>query len=699
MNFARAHDLIAYLFAALGLVAISLGGAFGPFFIALLAALFLGSAVLSRETMSARSYGKGLTIGLIAIMLAQGVRALMGEPFFLMALELAAILQISRLAHRRHAADYKQIAGLSLLHLIAATVLYRDLSYAALFMGYVIVTPWMLGLTSIREALERHHGDPELESGEFDPRLEAILQRPGWVKPGFFLGTAALSLSLVAFTVAFFLAFPRVDGGFLGIRGGAGTHTTGFSDNLVLGGFGTIRDDRRVVVRLVPSSPIEDPEALLPIVLRGTSFDRYEGGRWSRTETRARTSSLQQRPIALARPPYHEEEIRFTVLSELTDESVLLIPENTLRLERSANGPGTAVNLVELRRGVDLRTNDRAETVRRYDAILGPVEESRMLQSRELDERYLQLPPSLDRLQALAKEITRGQHDPRAMAEAIYDHLVGGAYTYTLELSMADGMDPIEDFLFERRAGHCEYFSTAMTLMLRAVGVPARNVTGFVGGRWNEYGDYLAVQNGDAHSWVEVYLDGAFERFDPTPPARDAFGIEEDLLAKLQAFIDSLRMLWDEKVVGYDLSDQKAIFLALRDFFGGSSSAARSIEEPKSELSAPIKLGDRMRLVGIVTLVAAIVALVLIARSRRREREPEEVRLFRALEEAAAAKGHPRDESMTPREWAEKEGAPTALREGVEAYVALRYAGSEEREREMERLRGALEALRSGSAN
>lgn len=694
MNFARAHDLIAYLFAGLGLIALSLGGALGPAFMVLVAGLFIGSATLTRERMSARSYGRAITYGLIAITLAQGLRSLLGEPFFLMAIELAAILQISRLAHRRRAADYKQIAGLSLLHLIAATVLYRDLSYAALFMGYVIVTPWMLGLTSIREALERHHRDPELDEDAYDPGLEAILQRRGWVSPGFFLGTAALSLSLVAFTVAFFLAFPRVDGGFLGLRGGAGTHTTGFSDNIVLGGFGTIRDDRRVVIRMIPATKVEAPERLLPMVLRGTSFDRYEDGRWSRSERRAREYALSNRPIALARPAYSENELRFTMLSELTEESVLLVPIDTLRLERSLSGPGSSVKRVEFRRGVDLRTTDRAGSVRRYDAIVGTVSESRMLESREL-EPYLQMPPGLERLRELAEEITRGLSDPRAIADAIDSHLTGGRYDYTLELSMADGMDPIEDFLFERRAGHCEYFSTAMTLMLRAVGVPARNVTGFVGGRWNEYGDYLAVQNGDAHSWVEVYLDGAFERFDPTPPARDAFGIDEDMLAKLQAFIDSMRMLWHEKVVGYDLGDQKAIFLALRDFFGGSSSAARSIEEPKSELSAPIKLGDMMRLVGIVALVAAIVALVLIARSRRREREPEEVRLFRALEEAAAAKGHPRDESMTPSEWAEKEGAPTALGEGVEAYVALRYAGSEEREREMERLRGALRRLRA----
>lgn len=693
MNFARAHDLIAYLFAGLGLVALSLGGAIGPLFMVLLAGLFFASASLSRERMSAHSYGRTLTFALIGITLIQSLRWLMGEPFFLMVIELAAILQISRLAHRRRAADYKQIAGLSLLHLIAATVLYRDLSYAALFIGYVIVTPWMLGLTSIREALERHHRDPELDEDAYDPAVEAILQRPGWVSAGFFIGTAALSLSLVAFTVAFFLAFPRIDGGFLGLRGGAGTHTTGFSDNLELGGFGTIRDDRRVVIRMIPDAPIEARDRLLPMVLRGTSFDRYEEGRWSRSETRAREYILSQQPIGLARPPYREDEIRFTILSELTDESVLLVPVDTLRLERSLSGPGASVQRVELRSGVDLRTKDPPGNVRRYDVIVGEFDSSRLYTSRDL-ERYLQLPPGLERLENLAKEITAGLGSDREKAVAIDAYLTGGSFDYTLELSMAEGMDPIEDFLFERRAGHCEYFSTAMTLMLRAVGVPARNVTGFVGGRWNEYGDYLAVQNGDAHSWVEVYLDEAFERFDPTPPARADYGIEEDLFAKMQALIDSLRMLWDEKVVGYDLSDQKAIFLALRDAFGRKGGAQITQNQPSSELKMPLKLGPALRIVGLLLLAGLIYALVRTFRRAREGAEPEEIKLFRALEEAAAEEGYARDESMTPTEWAALEGAPEPLKEGVRAYIALRYAGSGERERELERLRGAVRGLR-----
>src|SRR5690606_34093614 len=129
--------------------------------------------------------------------------------------------------------------------------------------------------------------------------LEEVLARRGWVGPGFFVGTAALSLALVAVTVTFFLAFPRVSGDFLGLRGGAAGAVTGFGEDVELGGFGTIRTDRRVVVRVFAEPG--DREPVLPLVLRGTSFDRYEGGRWTRSDTPPERLSLSREPLFFSR--------------------------------------------------------------------------------------------------------------------------------------------------------------------------------------------------------------------------------------------------------------------------------------------------------------------------------------------------------------------------------------------------------------
>jgi len=108
-------------------------------------------------------------------------------------------------------------------------------------------------------------------------------------------------------------------------------------------------------------------------------------------------------------------------------------------------------------------------------------------------------------------------------------------------------VEPIHFFLFSRKRGHCEYFSSAMAIMLREVGVPTRNVNGFLGGEWNEYNDYIAVRAGDAHSWVEVYVRGVgWVTFDPTPSAsidrlgRGGSGVSD----RRRRQMDSLRFQW-----------------------------------------------------------------------------------------------------------------------------------------------------------
>src|SRR5205085_7955126 len=128
--------------------------------------------------------------------------------------------------------------------------------------------------------------------------------------------------------------------------------------------------------------------------------------------------------------------------------------------------------------------------------------------------------------------------DPADAAAAIARWLAT-ALRYTRDLP-GDVADPIADFLFVRRAGHCELFSSDLVLMLRSLGIPARNVTGYFGGRRSDAG-YYAVRAGDAHSWVEVYFpDVGFVRFDPTPPS--SRGSRQDgLWARAVLYWDALQ--------------------------------------------------------------------------------------------------------------------------------------------------------------
>src|SRR5256885_10499639 len=129
----------------------------------------------------------------------------------------------------------------------------------------------------------------------------------------------------------------------------------------------------------------------------------------------------------------------------------------------------------------------------------------------------LVVPPNLDpRVQALSSRLT-ARKDPVDAAASVETWL-SKALAYSRDLS-GESQDPIGNFLFRTKKGHCELFSSAMVILLRAAGIPARNVTGYYGGTETDSG-YVAIRAGDAHSWVEVYFPGAgFVPFDPTPSA------------------------------------------------------------------------------------------------------------------------------------------------------------------------------------
>ena len=121
----------------------------------------------------------------------------------------------------------------------------------------------------------------------------------------------------------------------------------------------------------------------------------------------------------------------------------------------------------------------------------------------------------------------------------------------------------MEDFLFTRKTGYCEHYATAMVVMLRTLGIPARLVTGFLPGVWNDFGNYYSVRQQDAHAWTEVYFPGSgWVTFDPTPNVPAA---PPSLFSRVGKVVDSIRLKWDRYVVQYSVRDQMAAAKSLRE--------------------------------------------------------------------------------------------------------------------------------------
>jgi len=180
----------------------------------------------------------------------------------------------------------------------------------------------------------------------------------------------------------------------------------------------------------------------------------------------------------------------------------------------------------------------------------------------------LQLPEEDPRIGRLARELTRDQLTAFEKARALERHLRGN-YSYSLELrGRPNSRDPLAMFLFEARRGHCEYFASAMAVMLRELGIPARLVNGFRIGEYNDIGNDWTVRQYDAHSWVEAWVSPlGWHEFDPTPPDPRR---TRPALARIFANIaDALDLWWWEQVVNYDFWKQYQLVGTLRTMVFG----------------------------------------------------------------------------------------------------------------------------------
>ncbi len=713
MKFGLAHKIVTYLFAGLGLVALMLGTTLGPFEVALVAVAFVATWFAERPLLDRPGYTRFWSVAAVVVLVLQIARTLGGEAVLTVGVQYAAFLQLSRLAHRKGAADYQQIAILGFLHLIAGTVMSTGLDYAVIFFGFVIVMPWMLAFTHLRRELEVQHGAGTA-------MLRAELQSRELATPAFFGGTTLLAVPLFVLTAAMFFAFPRVGFGLLSNLGARVQSVAGFGSDVELGGFGTIRDDPTVVMRVKIAKMPDRPPQSIGLRLRGTSFDRYREGRWSRTQIAGSDVRRLQDQYVVHRPPEVDDQ-RYEIILDPMEEAVLFLPEGTVALQVPPvvrAGRNRYRKIVQAP-GLDLRYREQFDAPLTYQAFASASE--RAFPERippKLQARYLEVPEGYERISELAQSIAGALDTPIEKAQRIQGFLRrSGGYRYSLEQPNTDGKDALQVFLFEAKAGHCEYFSTAMAVMMRALGLPARNVTGFLGADYNPYGGYYAVRNGNAHSWVEVLIDGKWVTFDPTPASRQVSAVPSGLAVKLRQMVDALRVRWAEYIVEFNIRDQAR---ALRSFAAwyqslrGDRRAARSrsnaADEDRGGLNVPLR-PDWRWFIAIMSIFGVGVLWVRWNRKRRRQNragrqlDPDRdraVRLYLSLEDSLRHAGQARPPDVTPAEHAEqlrRSGFPAfdEVSEITAAYLATRFGETRMSPHDYHRLRHMSRGIRARS--
>ncbi len=186
--------------------------------------------------------------------------------------------------------------------------------------------------------------------------------------------------------------------------------------------------------------------------------------------------------------------------------------------------------------------------------------------------RYLQLPENFDeRISQFTAQITNGKTNRYEKAKAVETYLQNN-FGYTLDLK-AGGDQPLSDFLFNVREGHCEYFASSMAIMLRTQGIATRVVNGFQTGEYNAAAGVYVVKQKDAHSWVEVYFpkENAWIPFDPTPFAgrTDAANAaaSNGIVGKFNTYLVALETFWIQYFVAYDNQEQRSLFSSVKSGF------------------------------------------------------------------------------------------------------------------------------------
>jgi transglutaminase-like putative cysteine protease len=636
------------------------------------------------------------------------------EPDLTPILSLVVFLTVYKLFARSANRDYLQIYVLAFLMVLAGAAFAQSFVFVPAFVVYVVLTTWALILLHLRREMEDNYlVKHATQVTSHKVGVARILNSRRVIGGPFLAAMAGVALMVVLGAMVTFALVPRVGTGFA--FGGQRSRRTliGFSDEVTLGTSGFLSDDNdTVALRAVLPSLARLPgdrareAAVDGLYWRGTVYESYHQGRWLRARREfLRTSIVEAGGPALVREPRlippgdlspplagtERQEIDIVGVSapvafaldhpvafELpppkfgTLEALRLVPrwsgEVAFRsLASAAGGPGDHSERGDL----DPPPPDELHTFAGAHYIAysrDPQTTVRATSGRplaeipaEVLEPYLAVPPELTpELTALARSITAGKTTAIDKIIAITSWLDRThAYSVDLDRTPRGRRDPVADFLFERKLGHCEYFASAAALLLRTVGVPTRYVNGFLGGEWNAVGHYVTVRQNRAHAWVEAYLgELGWARVDATPPVRPS-----GRMGRLGQLFDSIDFVWGRWIVGYDLGRQIDI---ARNFGRGLGLVADQRAAGDRGGGTWLHLTRRtwVRLGALAVMACAVTWFVRRRRRRRRFgragiggtliTRDAVGRLYERSLGHLAGRGYPRLPSETPREFSRR---------------------------------------------
>jgi protein-glutamine gamma-glutamyltransferase len=624
---------------------------------------------------------------------------LFSRAFLLATVHLVLFAVVVRTFSLRRDRDYIMLAVLAFLMVLASAVLTVDSVFLFFFAGFMLVAIVTFILMEMRRSGKSAKFHALHSRDDFEHRKLALsLAR---------ISPALVVMILVGGTVVFFLMPRRMSAGFLGNYSFGTDLSTGFSERVQLGGIGQIQQSNAVVMHIQIDGDKRGRHALH---WRGVALANFDGRNWSNPAVQyglqPEYGSLFPVPwLAQGVGPAHAayaapagETIHYRVLLEPIGTNVFFLAPWARRIRGSYRA-------MAVDSGGAIYDADGRHPITSYEADSDISQPSAALLRKAgtdfpaFTAAYLELPGRLDpRIPKLAAQIAGSASDEYDKAAAIERYL-NTRYGYTLQLLRSPVADPLANFLFERKQGHCEYFASSMAVMLRTLKIPARVVNGFRSDEFNDITGNYIIRARNAHSWVEAYFPQyGWVTFDPTPGGEvgSPTGWERAAL-----YLDAAQSFWREWIVNYDASHQYVLGQTAISRSRNLSERIRWWMLDRYELLLSVVRRQQHRaeraptgwLIGALTggllLVflwnARRIARMIRARSLRShpERSPQQAaalwyeRMARSLEKRGVRK----TAAQTPQEFVRtipREFLQTKVERFTRAYESARFGNSEE---------------------
>jgi transglutaminase-like putative cysteine protease len=548
-------DLSLYLLVLTGFGSLASTGGLG-----LATTVLVGAALAVRgyllvqrkRVVISESWTTPLTIAYFVFFVADFF--LFSRSFLTATVHLALFAVVIRMFSLRRERDHVMLAILAFLMVLASSVLTVDSVFLLFFVSFMLMAVTTFVLMEMRRAGR---------AANIQARHTTDLQEHRHLAFSLARITPGLMLMIMAGAAAVFFVLPRMSAGYMGAYSFGTDFSTGFSDRVQLGRIGQIQQSNALVMHIQIDG---DKVGAHDLRWRGVALADFDGHSWSNPRQQfvlqrgaGNSFAIPSFGTKIARVPGSDERsvrenvIHYRVLMEPIGTNVFFLAPWALKVrgEYRTLSVDTGAAVYDL-------DGQHQTGIYEADSDIGTPSPEQLRMATEgyppqVTGNYLHLPLLDPRIPRLAAQIVGSASNNYDKASALEQYLKTH-FAYTLELPRTAVKDPLANFLFERKQGHCEYFASTMAVMLRTLGIPSRVVNGFRSDEFNDLTGNYVVRAKDAHAWVEAFFPGyGWQSFDPTPAG--SAGTPEGW-GRVALYLDAMSSFWREWIISYDTSHQ-----------------------------------------------------------------------------------------------------------------------------------------------